>query len=274
MTNPELKKQARNEVPSRPLLLPGPQDHTLTPMFPKCLPSPSHLVASRVRRRRAERVSQGLSEKPCLLSFGHMAVTLRATCVRWLSLWSWLLLSSLLLVRVRHVAASGEAGIPSERKGRVSQQAGAGWPHTHSCLVMVTSLESHTQSCPIMVRSLEPHCSPKDKHVLEVERSWLTVWPSRLTVCENPSYRWDSTLLRLNPSLLNLSKASLDKAKKYKKNDLVGLVTALYSCMGATAQGSQKMGWNPSTGVTNGCKLPDLGTGNWPWILWKSSKCS
>lgn len=138
------------------------------------------------------------------------------------------------MVRVRHVAAQGGAGILSEKKERVRQHPGAGWPHTQSrlvtvtnlephtqsrlmvtnleshtqsCLVMVTSLEPHTQSCLVMVTSLESHCFPKDKHVLEVEIS-------RLTVCENTSYRWDSTLLRLNPLVLTLNEAPLDGAKK------------------------------------------------------------
>lgn len=74
------------------------------------------------------------------------------------------------MVRVRHVAAQGGAGILSEKKERVRQHPGAGWPHTQSRLVtvtnlephtqsrlMVTNLESHTQSCLVMVTSLEPH---------------------------------------------------------------------------------------------------------------------
>lgn len=29
-----------------------------------------------------------------------------------------------------------------------------------------------------------------------------------------------------------------------------------------------------AAGVTGGCELPNMGTGNWIWVLWKVSKCS
>lgn len=46
-----------------------------------------------------------------------------------------------------------------------------------------------------------------------------------------------------------------------------------YKFVSVDAQESQKMGVKfTGTGVTGGCKQPDVGAGNWTLVLYKSSK--